>query len=68
MNDNLQPMKIMGANVISWFSTIVSLQMAANVLHIMTLMGSVIVSGASFWWIMKQAKNLDKKNKSEEGH
>jgi hypothetical protein len=63
MNDNIQSMKIMGANFVSWFSTIMSLQLAASVLHVLTLLGSVIVSGASFWWIMKQARNLDAKSK-----
>jgi hypothetical protein len=63
MNDNIQSMKIMGANFVSWFSTIMSLQLAASVLHVLTLLGSVIVSGASFWWIMKQARNLDNKSK-----
>jgi hypothetical protein len=63
MNDNIQSMKVISANVVSWFSTIMSLQLAASVLHVLALLGSVIVSGASFWWIMKQARNLDSKSK-----
>jgi hypothetical protein len=60
MNDNLQPMKIFAANVFSWSTTLASMQMVADVLHIFALVASLGVSVVSCWWIIKQANNLDR--------
>lgn len=63
MNDNLQPMKMFSLNAISWVSTVATLQMAADVLQVLVMTGSIIVSSLSAWWIIKQAKNLDRINR-----
>jgi hypothetical protein len=60
MNDNLQPMKIFAANLFSWSTTLASMQMVADVLHIFALVASLGVSVVSCWWIIKQANNLDR--------
>jgi len=65
MNDNLQPMKILAANIFSWASTLASLQLAADVLNVFVLLASLAVSSVSFWWIIKQAKNLDRIRQKE---
>lgn len=65
MNDNLQSMKIFAANLFSWASTVASMQMVADVLHIFTLVASLTVSAVSCWWIIKQANNLDRIRKKE---
>jgi hypothetical protein len=41
MNDNLQPMKIFAANLFSWSTTLASMQMVADVLHIFALVASL---------------------------
>lgn len=66
MNDNLQPMKMFSLNAISWVSTVATFQMAADVLQVLAMAGSVIVSSLSAWWIIKQAKNLDRINREAE--
>jgi len=66
MNDNLQPMKMISLNAISWVSTVATLQMATDVLQVLAMAGSVIVSSLSAWWIIKQAKNLDRINREAE--
>lgn len=60
MNDNLQPMKIFAANLFSWSTTLASMQMVTDVLHIFALVASLAVSVVSCWWIIKQANNLDR--------
>ncbi len=65
MNDNLQPMKIFAANFFSWATTFASLQVVADVLNVLALAASLAVSAVSCWWIVKQAKNLDKINREE---
>ena len=66
LNDNLQPMKMFSLNAISWVSTVATLQMAADVLQVLVMTGSIIVSSLSAWWIIKQAKNLDRINREAE--
>jgi hypothetical protein len=63
MNDNLQPMKILAANFFSWAWTLASLQVVADVLNVFVLLASLAVSSVSCWWIVKQAKNLDRINR-----
>jgi hypothetical protein len=65
MNDNLQPMKILAANLFSWSTTLASMQMVTDVLHIFALVASLAVSVVSCWWIMKQANNLDRISQKE---
>ncbi len=66
MNDNFQPMKMISLNAISWVSTVATIQMAADVLQVLVMTGSIIVSSLSAWWIIKQAKNLDRINREAE--
>ena len=66
MNDNLQPMKMISLNAISWVSTVATLQMAADVLQVIAMLGSIAFSTVSAWWIIKQAKNLDRINREAE--
>lgn len=66
MNDNLQPMKMISLNAISWVSTVATLQMAADILQVLVMAGSIIVSSLTAWWIIKQAKNLDRINREAE--
>jgi cytochrome bd-type quinol oxidase subunit 1 len=40
--------------------------MAADVLQVLVMTGSIIVSSLSAWWIIKQAKNLDRINREAE--
>ena len=65
MNDNLQPMKILAANLFSWSTTLASMQMVPDVLHIFALVASLAVSVVSCWWIIKQANNLDRIRQKE---
>jgi hypothetical protein len=65
MNDNLQPMKILAANFFSWAWTLASLQVVADVLNVFVLVASLAVSSVSCWWIVKQAKNLDRINRKD---
>ena len=60
MNNNLQPMKILVANLFSWSTTLASMQMVTDVLHIFALVASLGVSVVSCWWIIKKANNLDR--------
>ena len=66
MNDNFQPMKMISLNAISWVSTVATIQMAADILQVLVITGSIIVSSLSAWWIIKQAKNLDRINREAE--
>jgi hypothetical protein len=62
---NLEPllaMRLFGANIASWFGTFLSMQLAKDLLQIIALFGSIAVSIASCWWILKQAKNAERKN------
>lgn len=54
-------LKIIAANAASWFGTLVSLQYFKDALQILAFLGSIVVSGASVWWIRRQAQSLDKK-------
>jgi hypothetical protein len=54
-------MRLFGANIASWFGTFMSLQLAKDLLQIAALFGSIAVSIASCWWILKQAKNAERK-------
>jgi hypothetical protein len=58
----LLAMRLFGANIASWFTTFMSLQLAKDLLQIVALIGSIAVSIASCWWIMRQAKNAARKN------
>jgi hypothetical protein len=60
-NDPIFATRLFGANVVSWFGTTLSLQIAKDVLQIMALAGSIAVSIASVWWINRQARNADRK-------
>lgn len=59
MSENLQPMKMLAVNAISWIFALASLQMVADILQILALLGSFVVSSLSAWWILKQAKRFD---------
>jgi hypothetical protein len=38
---------------------------ANDTLHFVATVGSIIVSGLSAWWIIKQAKNLERLSKEK---
>lgn len=50
-------------NLASWISTIVSMEFLKDLGQLAALGGSVTVSIASLWWIWRQAKELDRRNK-----
>jgi hypothetical protein len=52
-------------NALSWTSTLAVLQLAADLLQVAALLGSITVSIFSVRWIMKQSQNLDKLNKEK---
>jgi hypothetical protein len=52
-------------NALSWTSTLAVLQLAADLLQVTALLGSITVSIFSVRWIMKQSQNLDKLNKEK---
>jgi ABC-type nickel/cobalt efflux system permease component RcnA len=66
MNDNIQTIKMLLLNAASWTSSIATLQLANDTLHFVATVGSILVSGLSAWWIVKQARNLERLNKEKE--
>jgi cytochrome bd-type quinol oxidase subunit 1 len=65
MNENIQTMKMLVLNAASWTSSIATFQVANDTLHFVATVGSIIVSGLSAWWIIKQAKNLERLSKEK---
>lgn len=63
MNETVRTFKMAMANGVSWIATVTTLQMVDEILQIVALCGSITVSLFSIWWIIKQAKSLDKHNK-----
>lgn len=58
MNDELvSPIKLLGANVASWFTTIavIELKDVGTLVTIAAALGSLALSLTSIWWIRKQA-------------
>ena len=66
MNDNIQTIKMLSLNAASWTSSIATFQVANDTLHFVATVGSIIVSGLSAWWIIKQAKNLERLSKEKQ--
>jgi len=56
-------LRIFFINAFSWTSTIAVLQLTTDILQILALSGSIVVSMFSANWIMKQSRNLDRVNK-----
>lgn len=52
-------------NALSWTSTLAVLQIAADLLQVGALLGSITVSVFSVRWIIKQSENLDRLNKEK---
>ena len=65
MNQHLDHCKLFAINAVSWIGTIASIEATKDILQIICLVGSLVVSGASVWWIKHQADVLDAKNKQE---
>jgi uncharacterized iron-regulated membrane protein len=66
MRETLDHVKLLSMNVGSWAATVGSVAVAKDVIQIMCLVASLAVSGYSIWWIRKQAKALDAKNKEKQ--
>jgi len=56
-------LRIFFINAFSWTSTIAVLQLTTDILQILALSDSIVVSMFSANWIMKQSRNLDRVNK-----
>ena len=50
-------------NLASWISTVVSMEFLKDLGQLAALGGSVTVSIASLWWIYRQNKALEKRDK-----
>lgn len=59
--DNL---KIATVNTGSWLATIISVEYMKDVAQLLALGGSIAVSIASLWWIARQAKALEKRDRN----
>ena len=51
-------------NAGSWVATIISVQYMKDVAQLVALLGSIAVSIASVWWIAKQARSLEKRDRN----
>ena len=51
-------------NAGSWVATIVSMEYMKDVAQLLALGGSIAVSIASIWWIARQAKALEKRDRN----
>jgi hypothetical protein len=60
--------RIGSLNVLSWISTLAVLQLAADLLQVAALLGSITVSIFSVRWIMKQSRHLDRANKEKKAN
>lgn len=60
--------RIGSLNVLSWISTLAVLQIAADLLQVAALLGSITVSVFSVRWIIKQSENLDRLNKEKKAN
>jgi hypothetical protein len=59
----LDGIKVVVANVASWVATVVSIQFIKDALQIVALVGSIAVSLGSLWWIKRQARALELKER-----
>jgi hypothetical protein len=56
----MDSLRIFLANTGSWLATIITFAAVENVMRLMATMGSICVSVVSVWWIIKQARSLNK--------
>tara|TARA_R110000868_G_scaffold201127_1_gene448684 strand:- start:195 stop:383 length:189 start_codon:yes stop_codon:yes gene_type:complete len=56
--------KIAVVNTGSWLTTIISVEYMKDVAQLLALGGSITVSIASLWWIARQAKALEKRDRN----
>jgi hypothetical protein len=61
--EHLNQAKVIAMNFMSWLGAIVSLQDINNIMSVFAFVGSISVSGYTIWWIKKQAKALDFRDK-----
>lgn len=59
----MQHVKVLSANAASWLATLISVKLIEDTLRIVALLASIAVSLASLWWVRRQARALDAKNK-----
>ncbi len=66
MSDHATQFKLVGFNACSWLGTIAGIQATKDYLQIACLIASLAVSGASIWWIRRQAASLEAKDKPKD--
>lgn len=56
----LDSMRLIMANTGSWFATFITFSAVEDFVRLLATLGSICVSVASVWWIIKQSKHLNK--------
>lgn len=65
MIQRMDAMKLFAANLGSWLGTAISMTVVKDFLQVACLLASLIVSAASIWWIRRQARSLDYKDRQK---